>query len=73
MTQADEIFEQVLVNAEQMRQVEEQLFANGMPVAALMEKAALLMSDRLQELYPIDQYKHIGILVGQVITAEMPW
>ena len=64
MTQADEIFEQVLVNAEQMRQVEEQLFANGMPVSALMEKAALLMSDRLQELYPIDQYKQIGILVG---------
>ena len=64
MTQADEIFEQVLVNAEQMRQVEEQLFANGMPVSALMEKAALLMSDRIQELYPIDQYKHIGILVG---------
>ncbi|PZV28064.1 MAG: bifunctional ADP-dependent NAD(P)H-hydrate dehydratase/NAD(P)H-hydrate epimerase [Snowella sp.] len=64
MTQADEIFEQVLVNAEQMRQVEEQLFANGMPVSALMEKAALLMSDRLQELYPIDQYDQIGILVG---------
>ena len=36
MTQADELFEQVLVNAEQMRQVEEQLFANGMPVSALM-------------------------------------
>ncbi len=64
MTQADEIFEQVLVNAEQMRQVEEQLFANGMPVSALMEKAALLMSDRLQELYPLGQYQHIGILVG---------
>ena len=64
MTQADETLEQVLVNAEQMRQVEEKLFANGMPVSALMEKAALLMSDRLQELYPIDQYKQIGILVG---------
>jgi NAD(P)H-hydrate epimerase len=47
-----------------MRQVEEQLFANGMPVSALMEKAALLMSDRLQELYPIAQYDQIGILVG---------
>ena len=64
MTQANQAFEEVLVNADQMRQVEEQLFANGMPVSALMEKAALLMSDRLQELYPIDQYNHIGILVG---------
>lgn len=64
MNQTDEILEQVLVNAEQMRQVEEQLFANGMPVSALMEKAALLMSDRIQELYPVDQYQHIGILVG---------
>lgn len=64
MTQTDEIFEQVLVNAGQMRQVEEKLFANGMPVSALMEKAALLMSDRLQELYPLGQYQHIGILVG---------
>jgi len=64
MNQADEILEQVLVNAEQMRRVEEQLFANGMPVSALMEKAALLMGDRLQELYPIAQYKQIGILVG---------
>jgi NAD(P)H-hydrate epimerase len=64
MTQADETLEQVVVNAEQMRRVEEQLFANGMPVSALMEKAALLMSDRLQELYPVGQYQHIGILVG---------
>jgi len=64
MTQADETLDQVLVNAGQMRQVEEQLFANGMPVSALMEKAALLMSDRIQELYPIDQYKQVGILVG---------
>ena len=58
------ILEQVLVNTEQMLRVEEQLFANGMPVSALMEKAALLMSDRLQELYPVGKYQHIGILVG---------
>ena len=64
MTQADETLEQVVVNAEQMRRVEEQLFANGMPVSALMEKAALLMGDRLQKLYPVGQYQHIGILVG---------
>lgn len=64
MNQADEILEQVLVNAQQMRRVEEQLFANGMPVSALMEKAALLMSDRVQQLYPISQFRQIGILVG---------
>jgi NAD(P)H-hydrate epimerase len=64
MTQADENLDQVLVNAGQMRQVEEQLFANGMPVSALMEKAALLMGDRVQQLYPISQFRQIGILVG---------
>jgi NAD(P)H-hydrate epimerase len=64
MTQTNEILEQVLVNAGQMRQIEEKLFANGMPVSALMEKAALLMSDRVQQLYPISQFRQIGILVG---------
>jgi NAD(P)H-hydrate epimerase len=47
-----------------MRQVEEYLFSLGMPVAALMEKAALLISDRLQQLYPVLLYPQVGILVG---------
>lgn len=36
-----------LVSAEAMRELEERLFASGLPVAALMEKAALAVSQRL--------------------------
>lgn len=54
----------LVVNAEQMRQIEERMFAEGMPVAALMEKAALLMSARIQKLYPVTQFPKVGILVG---------
>ena len=54
----------VVVSAEQMRQTEERIFANGMPIPALMEKAALLMSDRVQQLYPKSKFPKIGILIG---------
>lgn len=47
-----------------MRQIEERIFAEGMPVAALMEKAAIRVSDRLQQLYPLSLYSQVGILVG---------
>jgi len=39
--------EHLLVTASQMAVLEEQLFASGLPVAALMEKAALAVSRRL--------------------------
>ena len=58
------IVETAIVSAEQMRQIEEQVFAAGMPVAALMEKAAKLCSDRIQQLYPPDQITLVGVLVG---------
>ncbi|MEB3309297.1 MAG: NAD(P)H-hydrate dehydratase [Snowella sp.] len=54
----------IVVNTQQMRQIEERMFAEGMPVAALMEKAALLMSARIQELYPLAQFPNVGVLVG---------
>ncbi len=54
----------IVVNTEQMRQIEERMFAEGMPVAALMEKAALLMSARIQQLYPLTNFPKVGILVG---------
>ncbi len=47
-----------------MRAVEEYLFAQGMPVAALMEKAALQVVRRLKVLYPRQTYPQVGILVG---------
>lgn len=54
----------VVVTAEQMANIEERLFAAGMPVAALMEKAALIMSQRIQQLYPLKTTSKVGVLVG---------
>lgn len=56
--------EQVVVSAEQMRQIEKRIFAAGMPVAALMEKAAGLTATRIKQLYPLSQVSHLGILIG---------
>ena len=58
------LLESIVVTAEQMGQIEAKIFAAQMPVAALMEKAAILMSQRIQELYPLTQTSSIGILVG---------
>ncbi|GBF80105.1 NAD(P)H-hydrate dehydratase [Aphanothece sacrum] len=54
----------IIVTAEQMRQIEGRIFAAGMPVAALMEKAAILTAHSIQELYPLSQVSRVGILVG---------
>jgi len=56
--------EQVVVSAEQMRQIEERIFAMGMPVAALMEKAAGLIAARIRQLYPLSQVSRLGFLIG---------
>ncbi len=54
----------VVVTAEQMRQIEERVFAAGMPVAALMEKVAGLIAHRVMELYPLGAGLRVGVLVG---------
>jgi ADP-dependent NAD(P)H-hydrate dehydratase / NAD(P)H-hydrate epimerase len=59
-----DIVETAIVSAEQMRQIEEGLFEAGMPVAALMEKAAGLCSDRVFALYPLSAIGSVGVLVG---------
>jgi len=59
-----EQIEQVVVNAQQMREIEGRIFEAGMPVAALMEKVAGLIAQRIQELYPPDQQHRVGVLVG---------
>jgi ADP-dependent NAD(P)H-hydrate dehydratase / NAD(P)H-hydrate epimerase len=56
--------ESIVVSAEQMRQIEERIFVAGMPVAALMEKAATLCARRIQELYPRSIALNVGVLVG---------
>lgn len=54
--------QQLVVSADQMRQVEERIFAAGLPVAALMEKVAGLITQRLTALYPTSH--RVGVLVG---------
>lgn len=56
--------DRVVVTAEQMRQIEGRIFAAGMPVAALMEKAAGLCATRIKQLYPVDRVSRVGIFVG---------
>jgi hydroxyethylthiazole kinase-like uncharacterized protein yjeF len=51
-----------LVSSAQMRRLEEQIFAAGMPVAALMEKVGLAVFAQLRQDFPHAQ--RIGILCG---------
>ncbi len=45
-----ELISQVVVTAAQMREIEARIFAAGMPVAALMEKVAGLITRRFEEI-----------------------
>ena len=54
--------DRLVVATEQMQQIESKIFADGMPVAALMEKVGGLIARRFQVLYPHAQ--RVGILVG---------
>ena len=64
MIEKDEQLEQVIVSAQQMREIEEQIFAAGMPIAALMEKAAGLCAHKIKHLYPLSPWTKVGIVVG---------
>ncbi|MBD2177477.1 NAD(P)H-hydrate dehydratase [Pseudanabaena sp. FACHB-1998] len=55
---------QAIATASQMQAIENLIFQAGMPIAALMEKVALRITQRLTELYPANIYPKIGILVG---------
>jgi ADP-dependent NAD(P)H-hydrate dehydratase / NAD(P)H-hydrate epimerase len=54
----------IVVNSEQMRRIEESIFASGMPVAALMEKAAILTAQQLKKSYYLADLPKIGVIVG---------
>ena len=58
--------EEVVVTAQQMRDIEGRLFAAGIPVAALMEKVAGLITHRIEQIYPLSSFPHyhVGVLVG---------
>ena len=45
-----ELISQVAVTAAQMRDIEARIFAAGIPVAALMEKVAGLITHRVEEI-----------------------
>jgi ADP-dependent NAD(P)H-hydrate dehydratase / NAD(P)H-hydrate epimerase len=62
--QMNELLKSIVVSAEQMRQIETRMFEAGMPVAALMEKAAGLCAKVIQNLYPYPEIQQVGILVG---------
>ncbi len=50
MLDNQELISQVAVTAAQMRDIEGRIFAAGIPVAALMEKVALLITRRFEEI-----------------------
>jgi NAD(P)H-hydrate epimerase len=60
----NELLESIVVSAEQMRQIETRIFEAGMPVAALMEKAAGLCTRVIKNLYPYPEIQQVGILIG---------
>lgn len=64
MYHSKEFLEAIVVCASQMTQIERRIFAAGMPVAALMEKAAGIVATRIQQLYPLSEISKIGVLVG---------
>jgi ADP-dependent NAD(P)H-hydrate dehydratase / NAD(P)H-hydrate epimerase len=53
-----------VVTAEQMSQIEGRVFAAGMPVAALMEKVAGLITAWVRSRFPLPQFPCVGVLVG---------
>ncbi len=54
----------IVVTAEQMRSIERRVFDAGMPVAALMEKVAGRIVDRIVDYYPLSCTRKVGVLVG---------
>jgi NAD(P)H-hydrate epimerase len=54
----------VIVTASQMQEIENKMFAEGMPVSSLMEKAALFCSQKINQDYPLSDYKKVGFIIG---------
>ncbi|MGA9377678.1 MAG: NAD(P)H-hydrate dehydratase [Phormidium sp.] len=60
-----EKIQQIAVTSAEMREIEGRIFAAGMPVAALMEKVAGLISQRIKSLFPTSSFSgKVGVLVG---------
>jgi NAD(P)H-hydrate epimerase len=53
-----------ILSTEQIRSVENSSFQNGLPVAALMEKAGLALFARFNSIFSTSTHKCIGVLAG---------
>ncbi len=53
-----------ILNTAQIRAVELDAFAKGMPVAALMEKAGILLAAHITKNFPAQQFGRVAVLVG---------
>ena len=53
-----------IITTKQMRAIESLMFEAGMPVAALMEKVAGLITTRIEALYPLAKFPKVGLLIG---------
>lgn len=56
--------EKAIVTANQMQEIEQKMFAQGMPIASLMEKAALFCAQKIYQDYPLTNYKKVGFMIG---------
>lgn len=54
----------VVIKTTEMQAIENLIFEGGMPVASLMEKAAILTANRIKSLYSLSEIKKVGVLVG---------
>lgn len=54
----------ITVTAKQMQEIESKIFSEGMPVASLMEKAALSATQKIIQLYPLNIYEKVGLIIG---------
>lgn len=54
----------IVTSAEEILKIEALCFEQGMPVAALMEKAALKMARFIQKKFPKTKFPNVGILAG---------
>lgn len=54
----------IIVSADRMRRIENRLFEAGMPVAALMERAAGAIASRIRVHYPLADFPEVGIVAG---------
>ncbi|QKQ73968.1 NAD(P)H-hydrate dehydratase [Nostoc sp. TCL240-02] len=72
MMQRQEKISQVIVTAGQMRDIEDRIFAAGMPVVALMEKVAGLVARRIQEIPPIPLKKGDYVASNTLLKKGLP-